>query len=132
MQDEMLPLERILNQLNEFYQYILDNQDKDLTVSPEILENIHRLSREVEEISRHTENELVNRGVSSEVLNNTIYGPKSQLPVDIKNLLERALYLKSQLEGCRNVLKDAIQKQSEQKKKRRSKKGKGRDGWIPA
>ena len=47
--------------------------------------------------------EIAHAGISSEMIKKTIFGPKSQLPQDLKNLLERSQKLKSQLEGCRNI-----------------------------
>jgi hypothetical protein len=138
---EMFPLERMLNQLTELYQQILLNQDKNMTLDPQTTEALQRLSREIEEMSQHTEMEAARMGVSPELIKQTILGPQNHLPKDIQNILEKSQQLKGQIEGCRNVLKTIMKKQKEEKKagKNTSKKRKdkfkklgGKDGWIPS
>lgn len=139
--NEILPLERLLNQLTELYVQILSNQDKNIIVTPEILERVKVLSQEIEEISRITDIEIARAGLSPELIKKTILGSKTQLPPHVKNLLEKSQFLKSQLVGCRNILKEAIKKQkSEQatdkklavkKRKDKFKNVGGKEGWIP-
>lgn len=132
---ETFQLELMLSQLSDLYSQILDGQNKKLSVSPETLEDIRRLTKIIEEISKLTDQELANRGISSETIKLMILGPKSNMPIDIQSLLEKSQYLKSQLEGCRNVLKEVIKKQKEAKKagkrKDKFKNIGGTKGWIP-
>lgn len=138
---EMLTLERILNQVTDLYQQILINQDKSMTPSPEILEDIRRLAREIEDMSRFTDMEIARMGISPQMIKKTIFGPKSQLSPDMQNLLEKSQYLKSQLEGCRNILKEIMKKHkaekpankklSSEKRKDKFKNVGGKKGWIP-
>ena len=58
---------------------------------------IQVLSQEIEEISRVTESEIARAGISPELIKQTILGTKSQLPPDIKNLLEKSQFIKNQL-----------------------------------
>lgn len=135
MMKETQQLEIIVNQLTDLYNQILNNQNKNLSVSPETLAAIRRLSKTIEEIALLTDMEIAQRGISSEKIKQIILGPKSDLPSDIQNLLERSQYLKGQLEGCKNVLKDVMKKQKEAKRatkrKDKFKNIGGTKGWIP-
>lgn len=138
---EIIPLENLLSQLTEMYHQILYNQDKKPLITPETLEALQRVSRELEEISRLTNLELARAGISQETIQKTLLEPKSQLPPDIQNLLEKAQYLKNQLQGCKNILKEIMKQQKKEKVnkgKRFSEKRKdkfknvgGKKGWIP-
>ncbi len=138
---ETLPLDRILDQLTDLYEQILSNQDKKIITSPETVEALHRLSREIDEISQQTDIEIARAGISPEMIRKTILGPKTQLPVNIQNLLDRSQRLKGQLEGCRNILKDAMKLQKEsqaiggsratEKRRDKFKKLGSKKGWIP-
>lgn len=131
------PLHIILSQLTELYNQILTNQNKTLTFTPEIIENINRLSKEIEAMSQFTEMEAARMGITDEMIKNTILGAKPAGNPEIKNLLERSLQLKGQIEGCRNILKEIMKKQKEEHKvnaKKRKDKFKnigGKEGWIP-
>lgn len=137
---EIIPLEQMLDQLTQLYNQILSNQNKKLLISQEMVQEIHRLARDIRAISQITEEEAARRGLSQNFIRQTVLGPKNELPPDIQNLLERAQYLKSQLEGCKNTLKDIIKKQKEEKRgkhgaaKKRKDKFKNigaKNGWIP-
>lgn len=136
---ETLPLERILNQLTDLYHQILSNQEKNLTISPETIEAIKTLSGAIEEISKNTDMEIARMGVTSEMIKQTILGPKTQVSQELQDLLEKSQYLKGQLEGCRNVLKDIMKKQKDkksldkagEKRKDKFKNVGGKKGWIP-
>lgn len=134
--NESSDLEVLLNQLSNLYQQILTNQNKKMTISPEIREAVQKVSREIENIQRETDLGIARQGVTAEMLKKTILGPKSQIPSDLQDLLKKSQFLKSQLEGCRNTLKDTIKKQKEEKglTKKRQEKFKnlgGKKGWIP-
>jgi hypothetical protein len=132
-------LEQILSQVTFLYQYLLSNQHKEMDSRPEIKEAIQRLSRQIQEISHMTDTEASRMGISQEELRKTILESKDHLPPDLQNFLEKTQYLKSQLEGCRNVLKAATEKQKEERKnkqlgdKRKEKFNHvgGKKGWIP-
>lgn len=138
---EILPLEQILNQLTEMYHQILSNQNKNLTISPETLKVLKRLTDELDEFARVTDLEIARMGISPEIIRKTILGPKSQLPPDIQIFLEKSLYLKGQLQGCRNILKKIMKKQKGEtpagkrrlmeKRKDKFKNIGGKNGWIP-
>lgn len=132
-------LEDLLSQVLAMYQQILANQNKDIVLTPDTIAALKFLSAQIEEISRMTEAEMAVRGINQEALKAIVLAPDDHLPADIKDLLQKSLHLKSQLEGCRNVLKEIKKKQNEEKKlnqrsnKRKDKFNKigGKEGWIP-
>lgn len=138
----LLPLEILLNQLMELYHQILDNQKKQLKISPENKLAIERIAREIRAISQVTDQEISRHGLDPEMINKTILGSKKTLPSDVQKLLEKSQYLKSQIYGCKNVLKEIIKKQKKEKTEKNSrilaekrqskfKKVGGKKGWIP-
>lgn len=132
-------LENLLSQVFAMYQEILANQNKNIVLTPDTIAALKFLSAQIEEISKMTEAEMNIRGIDQESLKKTVLAPDDHIPADIKDLLQKSLQLKSQLEGCRNVLKDIKKKQNEGKKlqqgsKKRKDKFKkigGKEGWIP-
>lgn len=138
--EELAPLENMLNKLTELYELVLSNQAKSLEIPPEITEAVSRLAKEIDELSKVTNQELMRAGISQETIQETIYGSKSQLPPDVQNLLIKSQQLKLQVEGCQNVLRDIIKKQKEdakiqqgtgQKRKDKFKNIGSKKGWIP-
>ena len=138
--NNLSPLQNMLAQLNEFYQLILANQSKKIVVTPEIKEAVEYLAKQVELLTQVTEEEMKRLGVTKEALNKTIYGPKDQLPLELRNLLNKSQELKCQLEGCQTVVNKIIKKQKEEEKLKKGQGAKrkdkfknvgGKKGWIP-
>lgn len=137
---QTIVLEKLLQQVMELYQTILTNQDKTLELSPEIKLAIRTLAQQIEDISQMTDHEVAKLGLSQEQLKKTILEPNAKMNPELQTLLEKSNYVKGQLEGCRNVLKDIMKKQKEEKshqkgmgdkRKDKFKNVGGKKGWIP-
>lgn len=137
---DLSPLEIILSQLNDFYEYIILNQDKKIEITPEVKQAVDQLSKEVARVADMTQDELTKAGISKTELDTTILGSKSQLTPELKDFLMKTQQLKCQLEGCQNVVKGIIKKQKEtellqkgtgSKRKDKFKQLGSKKGWIP-
>jgi tRNA C32,U32 (ribose-2'-O)-methylase TrmJ len=135
----MNELDILLNRLMELYQIVLDNQKKKLKITPEIEDMLRALMGQIHQISEVTDQELDKAGIDQNEIKKMINQPEAHVSSDLKQILEKSNYLKKEIQGCRNVLKNLSKAhkkgvtQSEAVKKRQDKfKNIGsKKGWIP-
>jgi hypothetical protein len=132
-------LNKMLNQLREMYDIIIDNQNTPIILTPALRESIIRLSQKVQEICYMTDREIARAGMTRAQINEIIanHDKGIDMPPKVRQLLSRASELKIDLDGCRNVLKESLNNQKKaanakgKKRKDSFKKIGSKKGWLP-